>query len=281
MLRKLWVDHQKFLLVCASVALAFLVVNSWISALAEGADRTYGRCRDLARNIDRLHGDLDETYWLERRRADAYEKAETELVSELGLPEPSVPGDAGSLLIDLNRRVDRVWAEAQKRANPRGLALPEKLSPKDFDIEADYGPREYRILHAYLTVVERALLIAVDAGVSAIGEPQLIPWIQSPIALDGVEVGSSSYLGATFTVRGTWDSFLRLFALAQEPGRFLQVRMTGKLEPVKDDEEMLEAELEFFGLWIRPVEPEASESGGFPALEEKGPALGGKTRARR
>jgi len=277
MLRSLWINHQKFLLISASVAVVFLALNSFISGLAEGADQTYRRCRSLGQNISRLHGELERTYWLERRRAEAYARAEAELREELALPLPPLPEGERSLLIAFNKRIDRVWGEAQSRANPRGLALPEKLSPDDFDIDPNYGPGEYRILHAYLSVVERALLIAVDSGMTSIGKPSLIPWIQSPVIADGLEVGKTNYLGAAIVLRGRFENFLRLFDLAQAEKSFLQVRIVGKLTPRSDDEEILEAEVELFGLQVDA--PAAGDgAGGVGAAD---PPSGSRMRRRR
>jgi hypothetical protein len=263
MLKSLWIDHQRFLLASGVVALLFLVGNSWVSGISEATDRRLGVCRELERQIVQIHKDLERTYHLEARRKATYEKEEALLALDLSLAEEPERKDSASLLIDLNRRIDEIWTRAQTAANAIGLALPDKLGPKDFDIDVDSrdGPEEYRYFHAYLTVVERALEVLIDSEVDRIGTPEVIPPLRSDVLVGESSVGICDQLGVAMPVTAPYESFARVFQAAQDPSPFLQVRIHGRLVPVKGQENLLKGELEFYGSRIAPVVAEVFSDG--------------------
>jgi hypothetical protein len=258
MLKTFWLEHQKFLLATGGVLVVFLLANRMLSGFAEEAARDYRHCRELQKQIDGLHKQLKRTYWAEAVRVERLGEQETTLAAQVAMPaDPDVSGGA-SLLIGLNKKIDDVWTEAQAIARPKGLALPEKLSGSDFDIDPSYGPREYGIFHSYLEIVRRGLVALANCGVTRIGRPEPLGELESPVAADGQIVGYCLYRAVSVSVDGPYDAFVRLGQLLEEPGSFLQLRIAGELRSVRGAPGTLRAELEFHSFRVREIQPAAA-----------------------
>ena len=261
MLKNFWINHQRFLLLCGGALVTFLIGNSLIANLAAGANSTYVECRRLRKQIVDLHRTLDSSYWDERDKLDAYSKHEKALVEAVCLAAPTEPTTSKSLLIELNRRIDATWDGVREQASDSGLQLPEKLTAQDFDIEPGEAPEQYKINFSYLGIVSQALRALVAAGMTQIDTPDLISEEDSPVLYGDEEVATCVYRGVSFPVVGSYDSFVKLLRMVQEPKAFLQVRLID-LAPVRATQQsLLGAKLEFYGLLIEYGEDSGTSEG--------------------
>lgn len=246
MVRAFWINHQRFLLICGSGLVAFLLLNSFVTSFTEGAEKRYRACRDLQARIRRLHKGLATTYSAEVRRAEACAGHEESLAADVCLPPDRNPeGDAAGRL-QFSKRIDQVWESVRAAANRRGLMLPKKLTTADFGIGTADRPEDYAVYQSYLEIVGRGLEALVNSGMTRIDTPELVPPEATRVA--GSEGSRCLYRGVSFAVRGPYEAFVGALVKGQVEGKYLQVRLR-EMRPVStraEEQEELRGALEFF-----------------------------------
>ncbi|MEM7232183.1 MAG: hypothetical protein AAF517_08420, partial [Planctomycetota bacterium] len=273
MLKRIWLEHQKFILISGGVLLAFLICDSLISGLSESAEKTYHRCRKMQKQIDSLHKELKRTYWEELARVGALEEQEAALSKQVCMPAERDLKDSRSLLIGLNKRIGDIWEKAQSEAGARGLQLPKKLNSSDFGVEKEDGATQYRVYHSYLDVVERTMGALVGAGMTEIDKLKLDRSETSSVVHEEDLVGVCLYRSVSVNVQGPYDAYVKLFQLCQKPDTFLQARIDNNLAiPKRGDETSLRATLRFSSFRVAEVseDEEGEEGSTFGAATERG-----------
>jgi len=254
MFQRIWTQNKRFILVAGAGLAVFLILNSFLGAFVgrvEGPKGLLAEASKLEKDVRSLHKELNRNYWEEKARLESYEKHESDLASELQLPrEKEVEKlDSAAPLVQFNQAIDRAWGQALEKANRASVAIPEKLGPEAFGVAKDDGPQEYELYYSYLGVVRRALMALIDAGISEIGRPELVPPEELPVVA-GSEDFFCVYRGVRFKVSGAYESFLRLLKSVQEPRSFLQVRILSLGSKGGGDERSVKGELEFVGFQI-------------------------------
>ncbi|MBN1441880.1 MAG: hypothetical protein JXA90_04175 [Planctomycetes bacterium] len=257
MLKRFWINNQRFVLIVGCALVLFLVSNYMISRLGRGADASYTFCRKLQKEIALLHRELKQTYAAEVSKVDAYDANEAAIRSDLCLQADPEIKPSKTLMLEFSKEIESVWASVGREASRRGVKLPEKLTADDFGIDPGDGPREYQTYSSYLRIVEQALGTLVEAGATYIGPVELIPPERAEATrVQGSEDHYCLYRGVGFAVQGTYASFIRVLEMCQEPRRFLQVRVRN-LKAVRSssgDPGELRGQVEFYGIRLEPLE---------------------------
>jgi len=255
MIARLWQENRRFILISAAGLVVFLIADRLIeSYLIERIDRLTRKSSELAQNCRKLLREI-KPLAVERRRLEELTAHETQLRSELELPRESELEklDKASPLVQFNGAVDRAWGQATEKANQAGVAVPEKLGPRDFKIEKADDESLYARHYAYLGVARRALHALIEAGMTELGRPR----IGEDEALEVIKDDESVLCllrSVRMTVAGPYESYVKCLKALQAPGSFLQVTIE-KLAQKPGDDRTVKGELMFTALSLVEGEP--------------------------
>lgn len=248
--RRFWEQNKRFLMTAGAGLSVFLVLNSLVSVYVARADRLLGEASQAAEQARRLKQELKGQYWEIRGRLSDYERHEERLTKDLSLPLESAAGklEEHALLVQFNEAIESVWGDALVLANERGVELPERLSAEeDFGYQTSDGPEELRRYYDYLGITRHGLVALLEAGMTEIRRPELIPEELQPIPQAG-DRAAVMLRPVRFGCAGPYEAFARLLKSVQEPGRFIQVQVLSLLPVKGSDAGLLRGELLFCGL---------------------------------
>lgn len=258
MIGRIWQENRRFLLVVGAGLAGFLIINSILGSYIARVESLTRKSSELAQNCRKLVREL-KPLATERTRLKELMAHEVQLRSELELPpEKELEKlDKASLLVQFNGAVDRTWGQATEKANQAGIAVPEKLGPRDFGIESDDDANLYARHYAYLGVARRGLHALIDAGMVEIGRPRIEE--EEPFEVIKDDTGVECLLRSVrFSVSGPFESFVKTLKLLQQPGAFLQVTVE-KMAAKPGDERLVKGDLRFTALSLVEGAPAAAE----------------------